>query len=268
MNKFKGKIICCDVDGTLIDSRLKLPPKNTEAVNYFHNEGGLFTLATGRTVDGLRLYLDKISPDLPMVVQNGAAIYDLQKNKYIWYTELSRDSAEIIDHIVSLYPETGVEIMTTGPIYSCRDSDAVKGHEADEHFTMIRRPYSEIPEPWLKAVFAAEPPLTDEIQNYLEKHEFSKKYHMARSYPTYYEFFDNKVSKAFAVRELAKIINCDLSDIIVIGDNDNDAEMLALPECRSFCPSSASEKAKASAKTVLSSSNDDGVLAEVISLLG
>ena len=67
MNKFKGKIICCDVDGTLIDSRLKLPPKNTEAVNYFRNEGGLFTLATGRTVDGLRLYLDKISPDLPMV---------------------------------------------------------------------------------------------------------------------------------------------------------------------------------------------------------
>ena len=91
---------------------------------------------------------------------------------------------------------------------------------------------------------------------------------MARSYSTYYEFFDNRVSKAFALGELAKIIGRDLSDITVIGDNDNDAEMLSIPECRSFCPSSASEKAKASAKTVLSSSNDDGVLAEVISLLG
>ena len=268
MDKFKGKIICCDVDGTLIDSRLRLPQKNIDAINRFRSEGGLFTLATGRTVDGLQLYLDKITPDLPIVIQNGAAIYDLKKNKYIWYTELSRDSSEIIDHVVSLFPETGVEIMTTGTIYSCRDSAAVRGHEADEHFTIIRRPYSEIPEPWLKAVFAAEPPLTDKIQSYLEKHEFSKKYHMARSYSTYYEFFDNRVSKAFALGELAKIIGRDLSDITVIGDNDNDAEMLSIPECRSFCPSSASDKVKASAKTVLSSSNDDGVLAEVISLLG
>lgn len=114
MNKFKGKIICCDVDGTLIDSRLKLPPKNTEAVNYFRNEGGLFTLATGRTVDGLRLYLDKISPDLPMVIQNGAAIYDLQKNKYMVYGAFARLRGDNRPHCVAL-PRNGRGNYDNGP---------------------------------------------------------------------------------------------------------------------------------------------------------
>lgn len=48
MNKFEGMLLACDMDGTLLDSSRRISERNERALRYFTEEGGRFSLATGR----------------------------------------------------------------------------------------------------------------------------------------------------------------------------------------------------------------------------
>ena len=83
MGKFSGYLICTDCDGTLTYEPGKVSDVNAEAIKYFQNEGGLFTLATGRFPDHAKLFEDRFKINAPMVSVNGAIIYDEKNNKLI-----------------------------------------------------------------------------------------------------------------------------------------------------------------------------------------
>ena len=160
-------------------------------------------------------------------------------------------------------PSVGLEVMTTLDTYCPKHNYTTRKHAADEHFTFTEKGLYDIPEPWLKVVFADDPAVIDEIQAELEKSDFKNQFTMSRSTPVYYEIFAKGTNKANAITELSKITNTPLDKIIVLGDNDNDAQMLSLP-CMSFCPSNASEKAERSADFMLRADNNRGVIPEVI----
>ena len=43
MNKFENKLLCSDIDGTLIDDKHNISDKNIKAIEYFRENGGLFS---------------------------------------------------------------------------------------------------------------------------------------------------------------------------------------------------------------------------------
>ena len=266
MKKFKNTVICCDVDGTLLADDFTIPKANIEAVEYFKSEGGRFTFATGRTHKGLRLLFDKIAPDMPVVCQNGAAIYDYSTEKNVWYASLPKKAHEVIDYIDKKYPGTGIELMSTKDVYCLKPNAATDKHQSDEKYTLTPGNYKEIKEEWLKILFADSPEKVDIIQKDLESSPYHKEYQMVRSYSTYYEFMANGVNKGKGVSAFEELFSIGMENLIVIGDNENDLGMFSLP-CRSFAPSSAVQKIKDCAKTVLKSTNNDGVLKEVIESL-
>lgn len=266
MREFEGFLICSDLDNTFIDDNLKIPKANLEALKRLRAGGGGFTLATGRTNVGMKLYMDTIKPDTPVVCQNGGAIYDSRANEYVWTYELSKSSAKVLEYIMEKYEGVGIEVMTTLGVYCPQQNATTRKHAADEHFVFTEKPVCDIRETWLKAVFADYPPVIDKVQAELERSEYIKEFTMSRSTPVYYELFAKNTNKANAVLQLSKLTNTPLDKIAVIGDNDNDAEMLALP-CLSFCPPNSSERAKKSADRVLKASNNDGILPEVLELV-
>lgn len=67
MGKFTGYLICTDCDGTLTYEPGKVSEENAQAIRYFQQEGGVFTLATGRFPDHAELFQDKIQMNAPMV---------------------------------------------------------------------------------------------------------------------------------------------------------------------------------------------------------
>jgi len=266
MKKFEKTVICCDVDGTFIGDDFKIPKSNLEAIEYFRSEGGRFTFATGRTNKGLRLLFDEIVPDMPVICQNGSAIYDYATEKYLWHFPVSKESREIIDFIDKKYPGAGIELMTVKDAYCLKENHATRKHESDEKYTLTPGNYKDIHEDWLKVVFAEKPSEVDKIQETLENSPFYKEYKMVRSYSTYYEFFSLGVNKGVGASEFEKLFSIGMENLIVIGDNENDCAMLSLP-CRSFAPSSAAQIAKDCADTILKSTNNEGVLKEVLELI-
>lgn len=265
MAKFDGMLMCCDIDGTLINDDMAIPKNNLDAIEYFRGEGGLFTVATGRTIFGARMYFDIILPDTPIVCQNGGAIYDGMKKEYLWYSLLPRSSRAVVEYVENKFPFAGIEILTCDKVYFCRENHYTYLHKTQEFFEPTVKNWREINEPWIKVLFAQSPRETDILQADMEKQPFYSDFRIMRSAPTYYEFIEKNSDKGFAVKKLLKILGENLT-VITVGDNDNDDTMLSMSD-RSFVPSCASEKAKKCAKTVLKSSNNDGVLEEVIGLL-
>ena len=266
MKKFENKVICCDVDGTLISDEFELPTENLKAIEYFRSEGGIFTIATGRTLQGLKRYTNDLRLDYPLVCQNGGAIYDYTKNSFLWTEALPKSAAEVINFVHGVYPEIGVEIITTHNAYCIYENAGTRKHESDEHFKFVLSDIASLQGDWLKIVFAGSEKETDAVQALLQKSEYYDKYQMVRSFYSYYEFVNKNTNKARAVTELSKILGINIENFVTIGDNENDCKMLSMP-CRSFAPSSAAEVAKKCADTVLKSSNNDGILKEVINIL-
>lgn len=265
MGKFDGFLICSDIDGTLIDNNFKIPKNNLDAIRYFQEEGGLFTLATGRTPQGAKLYIDAVKPNAPLVCQNGAGIYDFSVLKYLWTSPLG-NASDIIEDVVEKFPGCGVEVLTERGVYYTKENDFTTKHMIDEKFDVIKKEHMEIAEPWLKVLFAEEKEGADEIQKYLQDSPFAEKYKLVRSYSTYYEVLEKNTNKGNAVKRLGELFNIGKDKMITIGDNDNDAEMLLAVE-NSYAVKNASSYAKECAGFILEADNNDGAIASLVEII-
>jgi len=76
LNMFDNILMVTDLDGTLFDSRAQVSQKNMNAINEFRNNGGLFTIATGRAFSYSRFTANELELQIPAIVYNGAAVYD------------------------------------------------------------------------------------------------------------------------------------------------------------------------------------------------
>jgi Cof subfamily protein (haloacid dehalogenase superfamily) len=68
------RFLALDIDGTLLNSRWELPPENAEAVGRAAAAGVEVALVTGRRFDFARPIMDALAVPLTMIVSNGAVI--------------------------------------------------------------------------------------------------------------------------------------------------------------------------------------------------
>ena len=92
---FDGYTLVSDMDGTLINSNKEISKENLDAIKYFVNNGGKFTVATGRMVASVECFLDRLNLDLPAILHNGGKIYDYN-NKNIDIAKFNKLTKKII----------------------------------------------------------------------------------------------------------------------------------------------------------------------------
>ena len=108
MLKFNKVLLASDFDNTLVYTQGALergediPPmsaRNREAVEYFIQNGGYFSISTGRALPAFARYAKDLPCNAPCVIANGAAIYDFNKDCYV---ETAFLDADIYDHVDAL----------------------------------------------------------------------------------------------------------------------------------------------------------------------
>lgn len=72
------KLICIDMDGTLLNSKHEISERNKEALKKANSLGVKIAITTGRLFCSARYYADLIGIDSPVIGSNGAYI----KHKY------------------------------------------------------------------------------------------------------------------------------------------------------------------------------------------
>ena len=102
---FENWLVVSDIDGTLNNKLRKLPKRNYYAIKEFTERGGNFTLASGRLQSSLERNYNRITPNQPAVVLNGAGLYDYKERKMLWRSTIGEKGQEFVRYIAKEYDE-------------------------------------------------------------------------------------------------------------------------------------------------------------------
>ena len=90
------RLIACDMDGTLLNSENKITTRTVEAIKAAKEKGVVFTLSTGRPVQGVGKYIDLLDLDCPVITYNGAVIVHSRSGEIIFSQNMDNDDARTV----------------------------------------------------------------------------------------------------------------------------------------------------------------------------
>ena len=246
-NIFDGYLLLSDLDGTLLNEQKQIPQRNLQAIQHFTQEGGLFTLATGRSPIFVQELAKQLPINSPCVVLNGAQVYDLQQGCGIgprFY--LPKSCQGLLEKIVNDLPQAGLLIMTDARNYviSTSNEPALRRNYYGELVGLRSATFSEIDGEWNKAIFIHNPEEMEALDTYFSQLDMPDISH-TRSCNVYMELQPRQATKGAAMLRLAKYLGILPEHTIAIGDYLNDLSMLqaaGIPVVPSRCHPDLLEK--------------------------
>lgn len=121
MPKFSNTVLITDLDGTLLPHNKILNEKDLNAIEYFRQNGGIFTIATGRIIQAAEQFFEALKPDAPVILNNGGLIYDIGKRKTLCEHCADVAARDYTLELMERFPEMGVEINLPDGIYVAND---------------------------------------------------------------------------------------------------------------------------------------------------
>ncbi len=244
MGKYSGILLCSDFDGTLcVDGRIS--EGNMRAIRYFCDNGGKFTLCTGRYPEYVMKFFDRFEFNTPLIVLNGAALYDAKKQRM--FDELFTDGISM-DFINRVCENTeGLEEIN---LYTKNDYRKVsvsdRGSLSDVDFT---RAY--------KIVFRtgqdreAADRAKRKISGLIDPHMT-----VVKSWHWGIEVQDERNTKGPAARRLAELVGA--HTLVCVGDFENDISMVAEADI-GYAVADAAESLKAVADRITVRAEHDAI---------
>ena len=273
--KFDSVIIVSDMDGTFLGLGARVIPENIEAIEYFKENGGRFTFATGRTHHNIRKSLGdpKRVANAPAITVNGACVYDFDRRASVLDVTMDVDKVvELVKYCrenlgdIALRCSTPYGFMTdkiTGLIKKDFDSFLSGGDCGIAKEIDLDRWQGETIH---KIVFRDEADKLALVREALEP-VFSEYFTFVTSSPRFLELNAKGCSKAVGVDYLRRVYSTNekKATIIAVGDYENDIEMLKAADIAA-CPENAMENVKSISKIKLCH-HDSGAIANLIKIL-
>ncbi len=259
-------VFISDFDGTLLSTDKRLTDKNIDAINKYQSLGGRFCVATGRPIQTITNYVDSVKYDLPMILCNGAMIYDPYEKEVVWAKYLPDCAKYIVREIFERFPTISPEIFTLDNQFYLRMNEVEAWHQTIVGFNYTKiNSVDEVNQPICKLLFADDESVINELCEYVKKFE-GIDIRFVRSLNKFLEVLPAGVSKESGMRKLIELYRLEDCKIFSAGDYDNDIEMLKASDI-SFCPFDSQDCVKPHCDVVLKATCDEDAIAEAIDYL-
>ena len=274
MAKFQNKLLLSDYDNTLhyteatLREGVPLPPinpRNLEAIRYWIEEGGRFSVATGRTLAAFRNQAAGIPMNAPAVVDNGGAIYDFASEKYLVKNILAASALDCIASVMEAFSQVSLELYReNGLVQVMRPTDWNRQHAmlTGLPFQVVER-LEEPDLPMIKALFVAERTVLDQVKAFLERTGQAADCELIFSTDHLLELTAKGADKGKMALRLKTLCGCDA--LYCVGDHANDLPLLGAAD-RAFAPANAIAKVLSSGAAAVCHCLD-GALGDVVDIL-
>lgn len=261
---YEGMLFASDLDGTLLDDEGKISEKNRRAIAEYTAGGGLFTVATGRTIASARRIIDGLGVNAPVIVMNGSGIYDFAREELLWDHAMPEEAKGHVQAVMDALPDVGVEISCGTELYVVRSNKCTEWHMDYEKMAFTRvHSLEEVPPRWNKVLFEQEPERLHEVEEFCLSRG-GKDVLFARSSVIFFEIIPKTAHKGNALKVLAKLGNIKLDKTAAMGDYYNDRFFIPAGG-KGFVPSNAPEEIAALADYVVCS-NNEGAVAQALKI--
>lgn len=256
-------VLISDMDGTLLNSQKKITDTDRNAIERFMKLGGKFTIATGRTIQSFEQYGGMLDLRMPLIMYNGAAIFDWGKKQLLYSSPLTAEARRYTSEILEAMPQIGGEVLRTDGTYVFRNNEYQQFHTKICGIIPNYCDVSEIPDGgWLKVLFSMSPEDIPEIKILTDMRRYSN-VSFVKSSEIFYEMLPLGITKGTALDEYRKLDGMTDYTFAAAGDFDNDIDMLIKADLGA-APANAEDIVKQSADIVLKNSCDTGAIAEFI----
>ena len=133
---FSDILLTVDYDRTLTATDSTIPERNLEAIRYFMENGGAFTINTGRSVPMTKVFRDRVPVNAPLLLYNGSAAYDLAEKQLSFCHEINLDLWQTVKECMELFPDLTVEVQGVDAHYRFTENpawDAFSEHQQCAH---------------------------------------------------------------------------------------------------------------------------------------
>lgn len=249
--KYDHWLVVSDIDGTLNTKFRKLPANNSNAIKAFTENGGNFTLASGRMVSSLKRHYSCVAANQPAIVINGAGIYDYQQGKMLWRSTIGEKGRAFVKDVLSKF-NTPLNSVDVGVFFDDHVYIIRKGLLSQGQMYFDKSEYeiarlSDVPQTgWMKVIFWSNPVVIRRLKKYIDSIENPDANFMFSS-PWSLEMLQKGTHKGAAVLHLAEMLGIEKDHIAAIGDYYNDYDMLksvGLPACAGQAPKALHQVAK------------------------
>ncbi|VWU50326.1 haloacid dehalogenase-like hydrolase [Hepatocystis sp. ex Piliocolobus tephrosceles] len=259
------KIVFSDIDGTLLNNEHKLSKLNLEALIKAKEKGVKVVFATGRPFHSAENVLSEVKKHdinfIPGIYLNGCVTFSPNGEKVI-NNYLNK---ELVSNIYNFCLKEDilkyVVWYSIDNTYCFNTNDNINNYINLEGLppTIIKKEDLEVSIIY-KVLICADNSNFDIIFKKC-KNNFTPMINISNAYSTYIELYQ-KSSKFEGIKEICKYYKLGLDNVLVIGDGENDIEMLE-GVFSSVTPSNAPEKVKKYAKYI-APSNDNNTIHHVL----
>ncbi|MBQ8801058.1 MAG: HAD-IIB family hydrolase [Clostridium sp.] len=264
MGKFDGVLLVSDYDDTFLGTNRAVSPRNYEALRYYLGQGGLFTIATGRAHRTFAPHVHLAPVNAPVILSNGSALYDFQKDEMLLQTMLPDTCLEDLTDVLTRFPTLGAEFYHGEDIYVHNPNYITEAHMKKVGTEYEICPVPQVPRPWTKIILQEENPVQRRVQQYILD-TYGDEYEAVFSNHYYLEITRKGSTKGGMVDEVVKRLNLDPKKVYCVGDNQNDIPMLARSAIP-FAPSNCAQEVKDWGARLVCSC-DEGVVADIVEIL-
>lgn len=229
------KLICMDMDGTLLNDKKEVSERAKKAINKAHELGVKVVIATGRIFVSAEFYGDIIGVKAPIIASNGAYVREKDSDKAIYEKGLGYENYQLIIDLLKKY-DIVPHFYTEDTIYTeklVHSSLAYKN--ANKTLPINRQVKIEVVDDWSRLFAERNPKIIkamavgdDEKKTKEAKNEFIKlnKFQVVSSMKNTFEVMAKTTSKGNALKKICDYYGIDRNEIISIGDNENDISMI------------------------------------------
>jgi Cof subfamily protein (haloacid dehalogenase superfamily) len=268
------RLIALDIDGTLLNSRWEVSSANQAAIAEATGRGIEVVLVTGRRYDFALPVVQQIASPLTMIVNNGAMVRSKEGHTHVRHL-LPKRTAWLVLEATKLW-RSGAAVVFDRPlakqvILETIDwADPTRGgyYARNRHFLAEAQPLEScLDQDPIQVMFSGSVAPMRDVEMTLRGVQFAKDFALA---VTVYEDKDftmidvvhPAVSKGAALAEWAGLRGVRREEILAIGDNHNDVEMLSFAGIPVVMGNGVPEL-KARGWHVTRSNDEDGVAAAI-----
>lgn len=284
MNQQPIRAVAVDIDGTLTDPNFQVSARNLAALRAAHHSGVKIILATGRRHDYAMPIAQEIGVPLLLISSNGALVRS-SEGETLYTDRLPAETARKLVRHMDDY--RGHAVLTFDRPANVHGNNSLVLETADElnktvsRWLEVNRPYIKFVSPLedalqeedpLQAMYCGRVARMEEAQLRLRQAGFLDEITILK---TQYDYRDlcildiltHNCSKGHALRRWAELEGISREQIMAIGDNYNDLEMLEFAGL-AFVMGNASEELKQNGWRVTGSNAENGVAQALEKILG
>lgn len=283
------KLMAIDLDGTLLNSHGEVPKETREALMQAKNSGTEIVLASGRPISSTESLAIELGVDNYLISGNGAVVYDIKNQKIIYDRLLSKEQ---VFHIANLCEEnsffynvyTEDEVIASSLNYNVlfyHKENVKKPEEKRTHINLVQNIEEYIKqsgkEKFLKITVCDESrfifnsiikklkaiPGIDVLDvEYMSRKKIKSGTEDVDIRYYYTEVTNANVNKWSAIEFLLEKLKIKQNEVIAIGDNVNDKEMI-MNAGMGIAMGNSNPYMKEIANEIVSDNNSQGVLEAV-----